>query len=131
MVVVPAATAPAVAPAIRSTTPQAAPTLQDLKNSIEELKKEQNQIRKTLEELKRARPAAVQPEPERGKIVLEMPDDALVVLNDKPVPSNAVFRTPLLGPGKQQVVNIEAAVVRDGKSINRVKQLTLHGGEVV
>jgi uncharacterized protein (TIGR03000 family) len=113
--------------------------LQDLKRSVEELKNEQNRLRRAVEELKRAREAAIPPtqsrpelpDPQRGKVLLQMPADALIVVNDKYIDSTSAYLTPPLEAGKKQVVNVEAAVVRDGKSINRVKRLTIRSGEVV
>ena len=131
VVVAPATVAPAVAPVVRIAAPQAAQTLQDLKTSLENLQKEQQQIRKALQELKRSREESALPDPQRGKIVLEMPEDALVVINDKTINAASVFLTPPLEPSKEQVVNVEAAVVRDGKNINRVKRLSIHRGEVI
>jgi len=141
MVVVPATTAPVtqgIAPAATApvtqgtaTQAQAAQTLDDLKKSIEELKKEQSELRKAVEELRRSKARSERPDPQRGKLLLEMPADALVLVNDKPIAAEAAYLTPPLEPGKEQVLNVETALVRDGKSINRFKRLALRGGEVV
>jgi uncharacterized protein (TIGR03000 family) len=131
MVVAPATVAPVAAPVGRTAAAPAVQPVQDLRATIEELRKEQTQLRKTLEQLRRSREESALPDPQRGTIVLVMPEDALVVINDERIDADSVFRTPPLEPGKELVVNVEAAVVSDGKSINRAKRLTIHRGEIV
>lgn len=69
--------------------------------------------------------------PRTGKVLLDIPTDALLVVNDKPIPVAASFTTPELTPGKQHVYTFEVVVVRNGLNISRVKQVSLRGGDVV
>ncbi|HTU16471.1 MAG TPA: TIGR03000 domain-containing protein [Gemmataceae bacterium] len=77
------------------------------------------------------RPELPPPEPGKGEVLLEMPADALVFVNERRIDAASVFLTPALRPGQEYDVKIEAAVVRYGKNINRVKHLSIRAGEVV
>jgi uncharacterized protein (TIGR03000 family) len=77
------------------------------------------------------RPELPPPQPGKGQVLLDVPADSLVFVNDKQIDAASAFVTPVLQPGQEYVVNVEAAQVRDGRSTTRVKHLTLRGGEVV
>lgn len=118
-----------------------------LKLTVDELKlkatdQKIDEIRRNLDDLRRRVPGPVMPPPggkprpqlpapQPGKVLLDMPADALVLINDEQVGSTSAVGTPALAPGQEYVLNIEAALVRDGKSINRVKRLSLRAGQVV
>jgi uncharacterized protein (TIGR03000 family) len=121
--------------------------LEALKQTAEQLKlkateEKIDELRRNIEELRkrmpppaavppgRPRPELPAPEPGKGQVLLEMPADALVLVNDKRIDA-ATFLTPALQPGQEYDVHVEAAVVRDGKTINRVKNLQIQAGEVV
>jgi uncharacterized protein (TIGR03000 family) len=140
--------------------------LQELKTSIETLKKEQNklriealtqtaaelklkateqkidELRRAIEELKRRLPPRIMPpavpRPElpppqegKGQVLMEMPADALVFVNDKRIDAATAFLTPELQPDQEYAVKVETVSVHGGKNINRVKRLSIHAGEVV
>jgi uncharacterized protein (TIGR03000 family) len=101
---------------------------------IDELRRNVDELRRRLPPPAIVPPGKVKPElppPQPGKVLLDMPADALVFINNKQIDVASVFLTPPLDPSQEYVVNVEAALVRDGKSINRVKRLSLHAGAVV
>jgi uncharacterized protein (TIGR03000 family) len=101
---------------------------------IDELRRTVEEMRKRLPPPPGGPPVKVRPElppPQPGKVLLQMPADALIVINDRRIESDSAFETPPLEEGSQYVVNVEVVVIRDGKSVNRVKQLSIRGGEVV
>lgn len=124
-----------------------------LKQVAEELKlkateQKIDELRRNVEELRRrvpARPGAVPvpvpgpqprpvlpaPQPGKGEVLLDLPADALILVNEKRVDAASVFLTPMLRSDQEYAVNVEAVLIRDGKSISRVKQFALHAGEVV
>lgn len=71
------------------------------------------------------------PPPQPGKVLLEMPADAVVLVNDQRIEAASSYLTQPLDSDKEYVLNVEAAVLRDGKNINRVKRLVIRSGEVV
>jgi len=106
-----------------------------------------DELRRTIEELRRRlpprpgapvpvpvprpRPELPPPQPGKGEVRLEMPADALVLVNDKRLDASATFLTPELKAGEEFMVKVEAVVLRNGKSLSRVQRLPLHAGEVV
>jgi uncharacterized protein (TIGR03000 family) len=127
--------------------------LEKMKSTVDELRAKEteqkiNELRRSIEELKlRVAPATVPvplpiplpgprtppelPVPRAGKVMLDLPADALLFVNDKLVAAAPLFTTPPLEPGKKAVYDFEVNVLRDGKSITRTKRLTLRAGEVV
>jgi len=71
------------------------------------------------------------PAPRPGKVMLQMPADAILLVNDKAVSPGPSFTTPVLEAGKEYVCDFEAALVQEGKSVNRVKRVVVRAGEVV
>lgn len=124
-----------------------------LKQVAEELKlkateQKIDELRRNVEELRRRppappgavpvpgpgpqpRPVLPAPQPGKGEVLLDLPADALILVNEKRVDAASVFLTPRLQPGQEYAVQVEAVLVRDGKSISRVKRLALRAGEVV
>jgi uncharacterized protein (TIGR03000 family) len=100
-----------------------------------------DEIRREIEELRRRTPAPVMPPapraprpqlppPQPGKVLLDMPADSLVLINNKQIDSATAFLTPALEPGREYAVKVEALLRRDGRNLNRVKQLSLRAGQV-
>jgi uncharacterized protein (TIGR03000 family) len=124
--------------------------LEALKQTAEDLKlrateQKIDELRRSLEEMRRRlpppapvpvpnprpRPELPPPQPGKGQVLLEMPADALVFVNDTCIDAASPFLTPILQPGQEYVVNVEAVVVRDGQNINRVKRVPIRPGEVI
>lgn len=101
-----------------------------------------DELRRTIDELKRRlppkpvlpgapRPVLPAPQPGKGQVLLEMPAEALVFINDKRIDAASTFLTPALQAGQEYVVKVETVLLRDGKTINRVKRLPIRAGGVV
>jgi len=125
--------------------------LEQMKQTAEELRlktveQQIGEIRRSLERLNRAprmvplpmplplpapKASPELPVPRPGKVMLRMPADAILIVNDKPIPAGPSFITPMLKPGKDYVYDFEAALVVDGESINRVKRVVVRAGEVI
>jgi len=103
---------------------------------VDELRREINEMRRRVPP---PPPGAVPPpknrrelpNPQPGKVFLEMPVDAVVFVNDTRIESASSYLTQPLESGKEYVLNIEAVVARDGQSTSRVKRLSIRGGEEV
>jgi uncharacterized protein (TIGR03000 family) len=113
-------------------------TVDDLR--VKELEQKINELRRSIEELKlRVVPGTVPgprtapelPAPRSGKVLLQVPSDALVFVNDKLISTAPTFTTPPLEPGKASFYDFEVTVVRDGKNIARTKRVSIRAGEVV
>jgi len=79
----------------------------------------------------RVRPELPQPQPQPGKVQLEVPADAVVFVNGKPISASSPFLTPPLEGGKDYVFNFEVTIVRDGKNLTRIKRVPLRAGATV
>lgn len=105
-----------------------------------------DELRRTILELQRRLPPATKPvpvpvprpkpelpppQPDKGAVRLEMPADALVFVNEKCLGTASTFSTPVLKPGQEYVLNIEAVANRDGESVSRVKRLPIRAGQVI
>lgn len=118
-----------------------------LKLTAEELKRREtdqkiDELRRDVNEMRRRLPPPPVggpppkirrelPPPQPGKVLLEMPADAVVLVNDQRIEAASSYLTQPLDSDKEYVLNVEAAVLRDGKNINRVKRLVIRSGEVV
>ncbi len=108
--------------------------LKATEQKIDELRRDVEELRRRLPPPGVVPPGKVRPQlppPQPGKVLLDVPADALVFVNDERITTVAGFRTQPLEPGREYILNVEAVVVRDGKSINRVKQVSLRAGQVV
>jgi uncharacterized protein (TIGR03000 family) len=130
---------------------QAKIRLEHMKQTVEELRlkaveQQIGEIRRSLEGLNRGprmtplpppvplpapKTSPVLPNPRTGKVMLRMPAEAILLVNDKPISAGPSFTTPVLEPGKDYVYDFEAALVQNGESINRVKRVVVRAGEVV
>jgi uncharacterized protein (TIGR03000 family) len=113
-----------------------------------------DELRRAIEELKRRPPRTLIPlpmpgpapkappgapqappgaprQPEPGQVRLEMPADALVVVNGKPIAKTSLFLTPPIQPGEEYVGMFEVTATLGGESITRVKRLTVGPGTEV
>jgi uncharacterized protein (TIGR03000 family) len=64
-------------------------------------------------------------------IVVSLPADAKLLIDDSPTTSTGpsrVFVTPELAPGRDFHYTLKAEVVRDGQPITLEKQVTVHAG---
>jgi uncharacterized protein (TIGR03000 family) len=103
------------------------------------------EIRRSLEQLNRAprmaplpmpipltpKSTPELPAPRPGKVMLQMPADTVLIVNNKPIPAGSAFTTPALEPGKDYLFHFEAARVQDGQNLNRVKRVAVRAGQVV
>jgi uncharacterized protein (TIGR03000 family) len=72
--------------------------------------------------------------PTRAKLVVELPADAKLYVDDRAMKTMAAvrtFNTPMLEPGQVYYYELRAEVARDGKSIAQTKRVLLRAGEVV
>jgi uncharacterized protein (TIGR03000 family) len=99
-----------------------------------------DEIRRNLEEMRQrmpapllppARPRQELPPPQPGKVLLDVPADARVLINNQQIDSATAFLTPALEPGREYAVTVQALLRRDGRNLNRVKRLSLRAGQVV
>jgi uncharacterized protein (TIGR03000 family) len=108
--------------------------IDELRRAIEELNR---RPAKTLIPLpmpvpaEKAPPGVPLPKPEPGQVRLEMPADALLVVNGKPIARTSLFLTPPIQPGEEYVGTFEVTATRGGESITRVKRLTVGPGREV
>ena len=68
----------------------------------------------------------------RAKLVVEVPADAKLYIDDQPMKTTAEkreFRTPLLKKGETYYYEVRAEVVRDGKPISETKKVLIRAGE--
>lgn len=127
--------------------------VEGLKRTVDELRAKEveqkiNELRRSIEELKlRVAPKTVPvplpmpvpgprttpelPSPRPGKVLLQVPADALVFANDKHVPTASAFTTPPLEPGRQVSYDFEVIVVRGGKNLTRTQRVSVRAGEEV
>jgi uncharacterized protein (TIGR03000 family) len=71
------------------------------------------------------------PSPRTGAILLRIPADALLAVNDQVVPASRAFVTPPLEPGREYFYDFEVTLVRDGQNITRVQRVPIRAGAVV
>jgi uncharacterized protein (TIGR03000 family) len=67
-------------------------------------------------------------------ICTEVPAGAAVYANDQEMPVTSPvlsFVTPELEPGRDYYYDFRVVASRDGKTVTRVKRVTVHPGEVV
>jgi uncharacterized protein (TIGR03000 family) len=72
--------------------------------------------------------------PTRAKLIVEMPADARLYVDDRPMKTMApvrTFSTPELEPGQVYYYELRAEVMRDGKAITQTKRVLLRAGDVV
>jgi uncharacterized protein (TIGR03000 family) len=65
-------------------------------------------------------------------IVVSVPADAKLLINDAPTTSTSGLRTfesPALETGKDFHYTVKAEAIRDGKTITNSKEITVRGGE--
>jgi uncharacterized protein (TIGR03000 family) len=68
----------------------------------------------------------------RGKLVVDLPADAQLFVDDQPMKTNSsrrVFRTPVLEPGQAYYYILRAEVVRDGKKESATQRVIVRPGE--
>jgi uncharacterized protein (TIGR03000 family) len=69
----------------------------------------------------------------RAKLIVKMPDDAKLYVDDKPVRMSGTgsFRTPELKKGQDYFYEVRAEVVRDGKAISETRRVIVKAGTVI
>lgn len=71
---------------------------------------------------------------QRGRLVIEVPDDARVTIDDQPTQTTSevrVFQTPELEPRKLYYYIVKVEVVRDGQTLTEQKRVLIQAGEEV
>lgn len=71
---------------------------------------------------------------DRAILVVNLPADARLTIQDKPTASTSsrrVFQSPALEAGKEYVYTLKASAVRDGKTVEVVKEVTVRAGSEV
>jgi uncharacterized protein (TIGR03000 family) len=104
--------------------------LDELRRDVWDLRLEENGREMAVELPVMPHPSSSEP---RGLLRLRLPAGASFVANDKEItlPSpNASFVTPPLEPGKDYYYDCKVTVNRDGKSVTRVKRVTVRAGAV-
>jgi uncharacterized protein (TIGR03000 family) len=72
--------------------------------------------------------------PSRAKLIVELPADAKLFVDDRPMKTPSAvrtFSTPELDPGQVYYYELRAEVVRDGKPVVESKRVLVRAGEVV
>jgi uncharacterized protein (TIGR03000 family) len=72
--------------------------------------------------------------PSRAKLVVELPADAKLYVDDRPMRTTSEvrsFNTPVLEPGQTYYYELRAEVIRDGQPVTATKRVLLRAGEVV
>jgi uncharacterized protein (TIGR03000 family) len=70
--------------------------------------------------------------PQSAKLVVELPKDAKLYVDDQPLKSASakrVFRTPELQPGLSYYYMLRAEVVRDGKAVSKEQRVIVRAGD--
>ncbi len=71
---------------------------------------------------------------QRATISLQLPAGAVLFANDReitPLSPSASFVTPPLEPGRDYYYDFKATVLQDGKTVTRLKRVTVRAGAVV
>lgn len=148
MVVLQATSASAAVPVVRSSAAVATQQLQDLKSTLDEMKREQNRMRKSLEELKRPGEASLSPDqthseqldPQGDKpspvmsaqITVRLPADAELTVDGAGCPLTSdtrSFQTPPLAAGGRYYYLLKAEVMRGGRRIAQTRRVDFRPGE--
>jgi uncharacterized protein (TIGR03000 family) len=72
--------------------------------------------------------------PNRAKLIVELPADAKLYIDDQPMKTTSgrrTFHTPALQSGQTYYYMLRAEVVRDGKPVREERRVILRPGEVV
>jgi uncharacterized protein (TIGR03000 family) len=70
----------------------------------------------------------------RARLIVELPADAKLYVDDNPVPGTAgrrAFRTPELDRTQTYYYEVRAEVMRDGKPVGETRRVIVRAGEVV
>jgi len=104
-----------------------------LSEKLDELRRDIREIRYE-EEGFGVLPPPLMPSGPRATISLQLPVGAVLFANDRAIPllsSTGSFVTPPLEPGKDYYYDFKVNVLQDGKTVTRIKRVTVHAGEVV
>jgi uncharacterized protein (TIGR03000 family) len=69
---------------------------------------------------------------ERARLIVEVPADAVVFIDDRPTTSTEAvrtFRTPELAAGQTYYYEVRAEVLRDGRRVSETKKVLMRAGE--
>ncbi len=72
--------------------------------------------------------------PDRAKLIVELPADAKLFIDDRPMKTTSgrrTFHTPALQSGQIYYYMLRAEVVRDGKPVTEERRVILRPGQVV
>jgi uncharacterized protein (TIGR03000 family) len=72
-------------------------------------------------------------EPAKSRIIVTLPEDAKLTIDDQPTKSTSAQRTfisPPLEPGKNFYYNFKATIVREGRPVTTRQQVRVRAGEV-
>jgi uncharacterized protein (TIGR03000 family) len=70
----------------------------------------------------------------RARLIVELPPDAKLYVDDNPIPVTAgrrAFRTPALDRTQTYYYEVRAEVMRDGKPVSETKRVIVRAGEVI
>jgi uncharacterized protein (TIGR03000 family) len=71
--------------------------------------------------------------PDRARLIVEVPADAKLFIDDKPMKTTSdkrSFSTPALMEGEKYYYEVRVEVMRDGKPVSETKKVTIKAGEV-
>jgi uncharacterized protein (TIGR03000 family) len=71
---------------------------------------------------------------DRARLIVELPPDAKLFVDDNPIPVNSgrrTFQTPALDRTQTYYYEVRAEVMRDGKPVSETKRVIVRAGEVV
>jgi uncharacterized protein (TIGR03000 family) len=72
-------------------------------------------------------------EPTRAKLVVELPANAKLFIDGKPVKATAgvrTFHTPALEPGRPYYYMVRIERMRDGQPVSETRRIIVHAGQV-
>jgi uncharacterized protein (TIGR03000 family) len=72
--------------------------------------------------------------PNRAKLIVELPTDAKLYVDDRQMKTTSnvrTFNTPELEPGQLYYYELRVEVLRDGKPVTETKKVIIKAGEVV
>jgi uncharacterized protein (TIGR03000 family) len=72
--------------------------------------------------------------PNRAKLIVELPADAKLYVDDRAIKNGAnprTFHTPELEPGQLYYYELRVEVMRDGKPVTESKRVIVKAGEVI
>jgi uncharacterized protein (TIGR03000 family) len=84
------------------------------------------------EKLKQPTPDKETMAPSRAKLIVELPPDAKLYIDDLPVSKTSEvrsFSTPALEPGQSYYYMVRAEVIRDGKPVTQTRRVIVRGGQ--